>query len=1188
MPVKKHKISRQKKKDPRSRRVQWQKWHLLTWAIIITVIVTILGVANIVFNQKAFQESVITKLEEHHSFQIDHDKLKLNIFLGEVSGKHITFKSEKAPIEMDLDEFSINFNPLYFLIGRLKINAISAREFTLITPEHMEKKEESKPIKLPDFLERIQLSRAEIYNFTWLRGTEQKTTIEEFILESKFGRFFYKNPSHLKIKNFRFENPKVLVAIDEVDQDGYFIFDLSEPRILDESRISAQMKSNGIFIAITKKPKPWLDNEAWDPALDPIIARYLGAKEPTLNQAFMYFDELMIDFTKQNKELLLSLLQIKTIDGEIRGKGRLGIKDRQLKLSLSTPHPVSLSKLPLGQSQFRTSFKQFATDITIIGRYDSLQEHRLHLDVVGELKGNLLNPGAGDIYLRAQGLLNNQALEVDELEGKLDDGEVKGQASLDLKSKNVFGDLTFSEMDALTIIRFFSLQNIPSLVSGSLKLSGKIDNPTIKVSLKSPNAGYEFLNFGEAQGKLSIENQTLDLNVTTSSLERGTNQLDMKITNVFDPFTQELTLETSHFGVAIQPLLDSKKLKGRVSGSLKLTRIDKIVKSNGSFQASDISYLDVPIGDLSAKTTQLQKHLEVKPINYDFKDAGVKVQAPEPLVFDFDETGYHFSGQVLPGLTLDADFKKESPDEMQIDFKAKRFSFKPFQNLFAVDIQEGYISGEFLTTYNIPSPIDSEFEANVQEIFVRNEEGILKLTSPSNLGYASGAFYFDSWPLAIGDGQISLSGVWGEDVDTNVDIKGKMDFNVIAELNPFIAETEKPIDLNLSIQDHGEGTWRLYGFANLSEDSIIFRSVRGDYDNISGKIIFDGERVTFQNIKMLYNDGDLDLSGYIDTDYNQITGGDLHAKGLDAPIYMSNGIRALADFELYLKGNAPMRISGKVNLTEGRLEQDIGLNGSFFTQNIAEEEEESFTFIPEDTELDIEVFNGGDFLFVNSYAEMSASVNLSIIGTMGTPLLDGQARITEGAVNILGINFEETTGTIEFLRRPEIDPNVNIVAKKEVQEYEIYARVTGTLNNMKLDLTSTPSLDRREIFSILFYGQTPDQLVGSRRQQFTETAAISQIASILSRPINAVSGLDRFLVTSRQESGNETIQRLAIGKNLTNRFSLSFTTDIGIEDPEQAFEIAYQFFDNFYLTAAKDIADRTRYRFDLNLRFESY
>jgi translocation and assembly module TamB len=236
----------------------------------------------------------------------------------------------------------------------------------------------------------------------------------------------------------------------------------------------------------------------------------------------------------------------------------------------------------------------------------------------------------------------------------------------------------------------------------------------------------------------------------------------------------------------------------------------------------------------------------------------------------------------------------------------------------------------------------------------------------------------------------------------------------------------------------------------------------------------------------------------------------------------------------------------------------------------------------------LDVKNTGDFLIKNNLAELEMQADLEMIGTIITPELLGQIDFVSGEINAFGIDFEDATGYAQFKPGDALNPDVQLVAKKEIQEYEIHARVQGRSDNLRLRLDSTPSLDRREILAILFYGQTPDRLIGERRHQFTQTAAISQLASVLSKPINKISGLDVVEVSSRQVGSNTTVQRLSVGKSLSNRFNLLFTTDLGIEDPERAFELEYQLFDNFYFIAAKDIGDRDRYRFDISYRLQTY
>jgi translocation and assembly module TamB len=243
--------------------------------------------------------------------------------------------------------------------------------------------------------------------------------------------------------------------------------------------------------------------------------------------------------------------------------------------------------------------------------------------------------------------------------------------------------------------------------------------------------------------------------------------------------------------------------------------------------------------------------------------------------------------------------------------------------------------------------------------------------------------------------------------------------------------------------------------------------------------------------------------------------------------------------------------------------------------------------LPTHTHYKLQIRNTGDLLIKNNLAELEMNADLDMVGTLENPEMLGQLDFLNGSINAFGVDFEDASGFAQFKKGNGVTPEINLMAKKDIRSYEITARIEGRSENLRLRLDSSPALDRREILSVIFYGDTPDQLTEENRRQFTQTAAISQLAGILSQPIYKLSGLDVVKVTSRRETANQTIQRLSVGKSLSDRFDLTFTTDIGITEPERAFELRYQIFDNFYLIAAKDVTAE-RYRFDVNFHLDAY
>lgn len=1151
---------------------------------------TLIASANSFLNKRDVQKRLAQFLHERAGIKADFDAITLEFFTGELYGKDITLDFERNRLQLSLQHFSIRFNPLWLFLGEISVTAVTADQIYLDTSEMVKPAVRTEHGKLPDFLTHLKLNRAGINEFYWNQGAAGTLFVDKVRIASSFGSLFFQSPTTMRIHRLKYLGAKAHVFADRIVQDGFFIFDLSQPRIIDESRIASRIQAKGILVSFQKRKKPWLTNPGWDADLTETIARYYGGTVPA-DRSYLYVPRFDVNFEKNRGSVVLNSLALQFGKAALKADGHYDHDTGILDFKLATERPAPFSKLPLGQSQLRQAFTNFTLALGVKGTASSLEKNRLKVGLDALFSGNKISATDGDVHVTLAGEIADATLNADKLVATMGGGHLSAAGSLALKTGQTDLAFTCEDLDALTVVRLFSTTNIPAVTDCHGRFSGKVTSPKLQVSMTTADAGYEFLHFGPAAGDLLLENGNLKLDVRSTSSEVGASRLELRIREVFDSFKQALDLNSTHENVDVRKLLAAKSLDGRISGTFTLQRRDTENSGKGDFKARDFRFFDRKVGDIAAKVDLKNKHLVVAPVTIEIAEPELTTTSREGLVFDFDQYGYVFSGKLMEELALKGQFKKADKNHLDLSIDAKNLPLKPFSSLMPFEPQKSALTGRFDLKYDIYEPVRSQMKGDVKQLLLQMPEGDIELSRPSRLDYDNRAFQFTRFEIKEGRGSVTLDGALGMESNSALKVAGKIDFDVISDFNPFIAESDHPTTLDLTLKGDVFKP-QVFGKVSLDGNAIVFRNLPADIENIMGEVRFNGDRIDFPALTFLYDDAPMTADGFVRTDYEKITAADLALSGTEVPIHLANGPDMLADLDLRLKGTGDLSVAGKLNIVEGQYNRDFGLANFILRPRSdgleAEEGTRPFAMLPGDTRLALAIRNTGDFTIKNNLAELEMQADLELGGTVSLPTLMGQVDFVNGQVNAFGIDFEDASGYMQFRRNDGLNPEINVVAKKEIQEFEIKARVEGKLDNLKLKLDSTPSLDRREILSILFYGQTPDQLVGERRHQFTQTAAISQLASVLSKPINKLSGLDVVEVSSRQETSNSTIQRLSVGKNVSERFNLLFTTDLGIEDPERALEFEYQIFDNFYFVAAKDIGERERYRFDVNFRLQGY
>lgn len=1145
-------------------------------------------IANNWINNPKNQNRLANWIYTHSKSQarIEFEEISLDIFMGKLAGKNLVINFERANIGMSLNQFNIRFNPLYLLIAKLKFTDINAQEIYLDTSNYIKTDKPNSLYRFPDFLQRIKLNHARIDNFFWQQATSN-LAIRKLRLTSKFGSILYKSPMHMLVRGITYHGDKFDLFVDRLKQDGFFIFDLSRPSILDDSKISSKVMSQKILLGIHKEYKPWLTDRGWDEDLEPLLKEYYGDDIPK-DRSYLFLDQVAFDLEKNVTRFLLNSFTITQNGATISGSGKHVKATHHFDFSLASEKPFVISKLPLGQSKFRQAFENISFSFKTNGSFFDLNNHDLNMSLDATLIGNLVNPEFGNMTSKLNGKIKNGLLTSDNLSIQLKDGTIHGTTRTTLKDLTTNTTLNGKNFDAQTMVRLFSSINIPSPVDAQGSITGKINNPKISLDVTSPNAAYEFLNFGPAHAKLIIENKNLKLDVQSTSLDVGKSTLTLNVKNVFSSMEQVMDLKSDYHQVDIKKLLDAKRIAGKITGFFDLQRIKTIVTAKGEFTATEFAFFDQIIGDIESKVSLKEKHLNITPIKLTLKNPSEIVTSQKGFSFDFTDEGYKFSGSLWDALKVSGQFRKADKKYVTLELIPQKTSLRYFTTILPFTPDDSTLTGKITLKYHIEDPILSQMQAHLTELNILTPETKLTLNRPGNIDFNNKAFFFKAFDITLGTGKILLNGPLGLANNSALKITGKIDFNSISDFNPYIASSESPIDIDLTLKNDIFKPL-VFGKINFNNDTLQFRKSGGEIDELTGSLAFEGSRLSFQNITCTYDDAPLRLSGWVTTDYTHLTSADLTIIGKEVPFRPFDGLNILSDVNLKLTGTGNLTLSGQMNIIEGLYDRNFVITNFIVRPDDSDETEENGTLamLPSNTRYKLQIRNTGDLLIKNNLAELEMSADLDMVGTLENPEMLGQLDFLTGNINAFGVDFEDARGFAQFKKGNGVTPEINLTAKKDIRGYEITARIEGKSENLRLRLDSSPALDRREILSVIFYGDTPDQLTEENRRQFTQTAAISQLAGILSQPIYKFSGLDVVKVTSRRETANQTIQRLSVGKSLSDRFDLTFTADIGITEPERAFELRYQIFDNFYLIAAKDVmADR--YRFDVNFHLDAY
>ena len=183
----------------------------------------------------------------------------------------------------------------------------------------------------------------------------------------------------------------------------------------------------------------------------------------------------------------------------------------------------------------------------------------------------------------------------------------------------------------------------------------------------------------------------------------------------------------------------------------------------------------------------------------------------------------------------------------------------------------------------------------------------------------------------------------------------------------------------------------------------------------------------------------------------------------------------------------------------------------------------------------------------------------------------GEVNTVRGNYDFQGRRFElMRDGRIRFAGTDELDPLLDLRARRVISGVETFVRVRGTMRQPELAFTSNPPLDEADILSLIVFNQPVNELGEGQQVSLAERAgalAGGYLASGLARSIGNALELDEFEIQAQGESGGPT---LTVGEQVGEK--LFFRVRQGFGDAQSTeFILEYQLKD--YLRLQGSVAE---------------
>jgi len=216
----------------------------------------------------------------------------------------------------------------------------------------------------------------------------------------------------------------------------------------------------------------------------------------------------------------------------------------------------------------------------------------------------------------------------------------------------------------------------------------------------------------------------------------------------------------------------------------------------------------------------------------------------------------------------------------------------------------------------------------------------------------------------------------------------------------------------------------------------------------------------------------------------------------------------------------------------------------------------------------------------------------------GPVTLAGTVNTVRGTYQFQGRQFDlARNGTLRFTGDSELNPVLDVTATRKIPDTGVEARVriTGTLRQPELALSSTPPLDESDVLALIVFNRPINELGTGERASLAATAggiASGFLAAPLGESIGRALDLDLFEITATTE-GDTLGAGVTIGEQIGERTFLKLRQQFG-ERIYSEFLLEYQISDFLRLVgsaapetsgAANRIGQRRIERAGMNLIF---
>ncbi|HCU25104.1 MAG TPA: hypothetical protein DF383_08805, partial [Deltaproteobacteria bacterium] len=861
------------------------------------------------------------------------------------------------------------------------------------------------------------------------------------------------------------------------------------------------------------------------------------------------------------------------------------------KVDLRTEQPLPFAAIPKAGKELLKTFGSFELWLKAELQGYKIGEMNGRVELDFATHGNTANRQTPENKLHLKGKMHAGALSLEEFKITSPKTTVNASGKVDFAKQHLDVKVNTKIFDLATMIQAISDLDLGGYVDAEGTIRGPFKGPDFVFNAQGKELTYSFMNFGENVGVFKIVGGNLSYEGKAPA-SAGYNASVQVSSNPIFKKTRRTVLKTQFNGIQASRLLDNPDIKGSISGTFDLEDLGE-ASPTGQLKAEldDFSLYDFKLGTVSAEGKLGAKRFIITPLSFQ-PPKYEQITAAKETLFEFDDRGVRVKGEVLPGLAFTGHLEYQGAKKFFIDAAAKNVDLRPIWAALELPQVESFADGRVKMGLGIEGTA-SEIDLDISRFVIPLEEGAIESAEPLKIAIRPPRMIFERARFRSGEGHFEVSGSHQFDGPMNLKLSGLLNLNILEYWRQFFREAEGFANLDLKLSGTLDSP-EAVGSITFNNAMVALRPIRGVIENLSGRIRSTGKSLLFENFSGTMAEGDITLNGKLELEKLKPKYADLILNTREVAIAEPGHYKLVFSGDFRLKGPADdMLLSGNAFITEGKYIRNFNISQFILKPQAKSIPSEPNPFLNH-VRLNLRVKSPGELMIKNNVALMYLATDLQLSGPASQPEVKGIINIIDGELNYLKLAFQNARGYIDF-RGPHEEPYVEVTATKEVVRnfgnVNVTAQVQGYLDNLRVNFTSDSGISRGDIMSIVFRG-APIGQPGASGSQLATSVIASQIAGFLQRPLEEKASLDIFRLEAadpletRGRPERYGLQTLVIGKKLTERLSLEFKTDLGVDDPLQGVQMEYLLLDNALIEGSQ-LSDGS---FDINftLRWRSF